>query len=126
MPRTFLSGAFSFVSAAGYLFAQLTRALPKQLANETLISYPISIDRQDIDNQFLTPAGVSPRWHKETETTETPLSRSSANPRGLLPKIRRRAGLSPLQTLQGVEVSRAFREIVDHIVRDGLFQRTER
>jgi LysR family transcriptional regulator, regulator for metE and metH len=51
-------------------FAQLTRVLPKQLANETLISYPISIDRQDIYNQFLTPAGVSPRWHKEIETTD--------------------------------------------------------
>jgi LysR family transcriptional regulator for metE and metH len=51
-------------------FARLTHVQPKQLANETLISYPISIDRQDIYNQFLTPAGVAPRWHKEIETTD--------------------------------------------------------
>lgn len=44
--------------------------LPKQLANETLISYPIPVERQDIYNQFLIPAGVMPKQHKVIETTD--------------------------------------------------------
>lgn len=50
--------------------ANVKYALPKQLANETLISYPIPIERQDIYNCFLIPGGVSPRHHKNTETTD--------------------------------------------------------
>ena len=44
--------------------------IPKQLTNETLISYPIPIERQDIYNHFLIPAGVTPRQHKVIETTD--------------------------------------------------------
>jgi LysR family transcriptional regulator, regulator for metE and metH len=50
--------------------ARASHILPKQLANETLISYPISIDRQDIYNLFLIPAGITPRRHKFIETTD--------------------------------------------------------
>ncbi|WP_321816114.1 MULTISPECIES: LysR family transcriptional regulator [unclassified Paraburkholderia] len=43
---------------------------PEQLADETLITYPVETDRLDIYNQFLRPAGVTPRRHKTIETTD--------------------------------------------------------
>ena len=55
---------------------------PKQLAEETLITYPVSIDRLDIFAQFLMPAGISPKLHKPTETTEIMLL-MVANGRGV-------------------------------------------
>ncbi len=44
--------------------------LPHQLAEETLITYPVPADRLDIYTQFLTPAGIRPRQHKPIETTD--------------------------------------------------------
>jgi LysR family transcriptional regulator for metE and metH len=43
---------------------------PQQLSREVLITYPVAIDRLDIYNQFLQPAGVTPRRHKTIETTD--------------------------------------------------------
>lgn len=43
---------------------------PEHLADEVLITYPVSIERLDIYNQFLMPAGITPRRHKVIETTD--------------------------------------------------------
>lgn len=43
---------------------------PAQLTNETLITYPVPIERLDIYTQFLMPAGISPKHHKPIETTD--------------------------------------------------------
>ncbi|MGI4857084.1 MAG: LysR family transcriptional regulator [Janthinobacterium lividum] len=43
---------------------------PAQLTREVLITYPVAPDRLDIYNQFLMPAGVTPRRHKTIETTD--------------------------------------------------------
>ncbi len=43
---------------------------PEQLGSEVLITYPVDIDRLDIYNQFLQPAGISPKRHKTIETTD--------------------------------------------------------
>jgi LysR family transcriptional regulator for metE and metH len=43
---------------------------PEQLADETLITYPVAIDRLDVYTQFLMPAGISPKRHKAIETTD--------------------------------------------------------
>jgi LysR family transcriptional regulator for metE and metH len=43
---------------------------PEQLNEETLITYPVPIDRLDIYNMFLLPANASPRKHKTIETTD--------------------------------------------------------
>lgn len=43
---------------------------PKDLREQTLLTYPVSIDRLDIYSQFLNPAGVNPRRHKTIETTD--------------------------------------------------------
>jgi len=45
-------------------------ATPEQLVEETLITYPVDIERLDIYTQFLSPAGVSPKRHKPIETTD--------------------------------------------------------
>jgi len=45
-------------------------ARPAQLANEVLITYPVDIERLDIYNQFLMPAGITPKRHKAIETTD--------------------------------------------------------
>lgn len=44
--------------------------LPKQLAEETLITYPVEIERLDVYNQFLLPARCAPKNHKVIETTD--------------------------------------------------------
>jgi LysR family transcriptional regulator for metE and metH len=55
---------------------------PQQLTREVLISYPVDIERLDIYNQFLLPAGITPRRHKTIETTDIMLQ-MVANGRGV-------------------------------------------
>lgn len=43
---------------------------PQQLTEETLITYPVPVERLDIYNLFLLPAKVTPRRHKTIETTD--------------------------------------------------------
>lgn len=43
---------------------------PEQLAEETVITYPVSVDRLDLFSRFLTPAGIIPKRHKLIETTD--------------------------------------------------------
>ncbi len=43
---------------------------PEQLADETLITYPVPAERLDIYTQFLQPAGIAPRQQKHIETTD--------------------------------------------------------
>lgn len=44
--------------------------LPKQLTDETLITYPVEVERLDIYNHFLIPAQCTPKRHKQIETTD--------------------------------------------------------
>jgi len=43
---------------------------PAQLNQETLITYPVPLERLDIFQLFLLPANVAPRKHKTIETTD--------------------------------------------------------
>ncbi|MCG8610209.1 MAG: LysR substrate-binding domain-containing protein [Pseudomonadales bacterium] len=43
---------------------------PISLRNEVLLTYPVAPDRLDIYTQFLNPAGVVPKRHKTSETTD--------------------------------------------------------
>ncbi len=58
------------VVARGHPLATAGYAKPQQLTREVLITYPVETDRLDVYNQFLMPAGVSPRRHKTIETTD--------------------------------------------------------
>ncbi|WP_336761809.1 LysR family transcriptional regulator [Asaia sp. VD9] len=42
----------------------------EQIASETLITYPVPIERLDIYTQFLHPAGITPQAHRPIETTD--------------------------------------------------------
>jgi len=44
--------------------------LPAELSEETLITYPVEIERLDIYKQFLLPANCVPKKHKAIETTD--------------------------------------------------------
>lgn len=43
---------------------------PADISNQVLFTYPVSIDRLDIFNAFLLPAGYRPGKHKTMEATE--------------------------------------------------------
>ena len=50
----------------------------KDLRDETLLTYPVEIQRQDIFSQFLIPANVTPKEHKTIEATEIMLQMVAA------------------------------------------------
>jgi LysR family transcriptional regulator, regulator for metE and metH len=58
------------VVAKDHALASVDYVKPRQLTQEILISYPVPFERLDIYNQFLLPAGVTPRRHKTIETTD--------------------------------------------------------
>jgi len=76
---------------------------PWQIAEETLITYPVEIDRLDIYTQFLMPAGVRPRQHKQIETTDIMLLMVAngrgvaALPRWLVEDYRDKFEISPVR-----------------------------
>ena len=63
-----------------HALAQVAYVTPEQLSSETLITYPVDIDRLDIYNQFLQPAGISPHMHKPIETTDIMLQMVASGP----------------------------------------------
>ena len=58
------------VVAKGHALASAPYVKPRQLTEEVLISYPVDVERLDIYNHFLLPAGVTPKRHKAIETTD--------------------------------------------------------
>ncbi len=75
----------------------------QQLADETLITYPVPTDRLDIYTRFLMPAGVAPKRHKEIETTDIMLLMVShgrgvaALPRWMVEEFGGKFGVSPVR-----------------------------
>ncbi len=55
------------VVARNHALAKVDYVKPRQLSQEVLISYPVPFERLDIYNQFLLPAGITPRRHKAIE-----------------------------------------------------------
>jgi LysR family transcriptional regulator for metE and metH len=58
------------VVARGHALAKAAHVKPKDHEREVLITYPVATDRLDVYNQFLLPAGITPRRHKPIETTD--------------------------------------------------------
>ena len=58
------------VVSRGHSLATVDYVRPEHLSGEVLITYPVTIERLDVYNQFLMPAGISPRRHKTIETTD--------------------------------------------------------
>ncbi|WP_229006961.1 LysR family transcriptional regulator [Methylophilus sp. Leaf408] len=84
-------------------FAKSAYIVPEQLSNETLITYPVEIDRLDIYNQFLQPAGISPHVHKPIETTDIMLQMVASGrgvaalPRWLVEEYQSRFDVTPVK-----------------------------
>ncbi|HEY0841724.1 LysR family transcriptional regulator [Methylotenera sp.] len=76
---------------------------PEQLSHETLITYPVEINRLDIYNKFLHPAGIHPKRHKTIETTDIMLQMVASNrgvaalPRWLVEKYAHEIAIAPVQ-----------------------------
>ncbi len=87
----------------GHTLANATYAKPQQLTSETLITYPVDIERLDIYTQFLMPAGISPRRHKCIETTDIMLQMVASGrgvaalPRWLVEEYAERLDVVPVQ-----------------------------
>ncbi|MFM1885753.1 MAG: hypothetical protein RL026_910 [Pseudomonadota bacterium] len=58
------------VVAHEHPLARRAHATPEDLLEQTLITYPVDIERLDIYTCFLTPAGITPRAHKVLESTD--------------------------------------------------------
>lgn len=56
--------------------------MPEHLADETLLSFPVPLERLDIYSCFMTPSHVSPARHKTIESLEIMLEMTALN-RGL-------------------------------------------
>ncbi len=86
-----------------HALAQVDYVRPEQLTNETLITYPVDIDRLDIYNQFLQPAGISPQVHKPIETTDIMLQMVASGrgvaalPRWLVEEYQSRFDVVPIR-----------------------------
>jgi LysR family transcriptional regulator for metE and metH len=76
---------------------------PEQLRTEVLITYPVTIERLDIYNQFLLPAGISPKHHKPIETTDIMLQMVASGrgvaalPRWLVEEYASKLDVVPIQ-----------------------------
>jgi len=53
-----------------HAFAGRAYVSPAELEPETLITYPVELERLDVYSQFLLPAGCVPKRHKTIETTD--------------------------------------------------------
>ncbi|MEO0442755.1 MAG: LysR substrate-binding domain-containing protein, partial [Pseudomonadota bacterium] len=58
------------VVARHHALATCAYAEAEDLRDQVLLTYPVATDRLDIYSQFLNPAGVVPKHHKTSETTE--------------------------------------------------------
>lgn len=89
--------------AAPHPLAQQAFIKPAQLADETLITYPVSIERLDIYTQFLMPATVTPRRHKVIETTDIMVQMVASGrgvaalPRWLAEEYAKKAGVAAVR-----------------------------
>lgn len=83
--------------------ASVDYVVPAQLTNEVLITYPVAVDRLDIYNQFLVPAGVMPKRHQTIETTDIMLQMVASGrgvaalPRWLAEDYASRMAIVPVQ-----------------------------
>lgn len=84
-------------------FNGLSHVVPKQLADEILITYPVAVDRLDIYSQFLMPAGITPKRHKVIETTDIMLQMVASGrgvaalPRWLVDEYAGKVAVAPIR-----------------------------
>lgn len=91
------------VVPSGHRLAGRAHAVPHDLLDEILITYPVAVERLDIYNQFLLPAGCAPRKHKVIETTDIMLQMVAAGrgvtalPRWLVEEYAPKLAIAPVR-----------------------------
>jgi len=91
------------VVAASHRLAHERFVTPEQLSGEILITYPVPLERLDIFNMFLQPAGCMPRRHKVIETTDIMLQMVAAGrgvaalPRWLVAEYMPKMAVNPVR-----------------------------
>lgn len=91
------------VVAANHALAGKPWAEAADLEPETLITYPVAIERLDVFNYLLVPANMRPARHKTIETTDIMLQMVAAGrgvaalPRWLVTEYSERLGIVPVQ-----------------------------
>jgi LysR family transcriptional regulator, regulator for metE and metH len=86
-----------------HALAKKTHAVPADLESETLITYPVEIERLDVFSQFLLPSGVRPLRHKVIETTDIMLQMVASGrgvaalPRWLVADYQKRMSVVPVR-----------------------------
>lgn len=91
------------VVASDHILADRAWAEPADLAEETLITYPVEVERLDIYTHFLLPAHASPARHKTIETTDIMLQMVAAGrgvaalPRWLVEEYGERMPITPVR-----------------------------
>lgn len=87
----------------GHALSNVAYATPDHIAHEILITYPVNVERLDIYNQFLLPAGIMPKRHKTIETTDIMLQMVasgrgvSALPRWLVEEYAHKLDIVPVR-----------------------------
>lgn len=91
------------VVAAGHPLAGKSWAEATDLEPETLITYPVAIERLDVFNYLLVPANMRPARHKTIETTDIMLQMVAAGrgvaalPRWLVAEYSERLSIVPVK-----------------------------
>jgi LysR family transcriptional regulator, regulator for metE and metH len=84
-------------------FASREYVIPSELEEETLITYPVEVERLDVYRDFLLPAGSMPKRHKVIETTDIMLQMVAcgrgvaALPAWLVEEYRGMVGIVPVK-----------------------------
>ncbi|OZB12501.1 MAG: LysR family transcriptional regulator [Marinobacter sp. 34-60-7] len=66
------------VVSADHRLANRVQVAPEDLERETLVTYPVAVERLDIFTRFFLPAHTSPARHKTIETTDIMLQTVAA------------------------------------------------
>lgn len=91
------------VVAKSHPLATMNYIEPHHISKEVLITYPVDIERLDIYNQFLLPAGITPRRRKTIETTDIMLQMVASGrgvtalPRWLVEEYAEKLALVPVR-----------------------------
>jgi LysR family transcriptional regulator for metE and metH len=91
------------VVGAGHPLASAAYVKPEQLSSQVLITYPVALERLDVYNQFLMPAGIAPKRHKTIETTDIMLQMVASGrgvaalPRWLVQEYAGKLGIVPVR-----------------------------
>lgn len=91
------------VVGPGHPLRRAAYVRPEQLSDETLITYPVPVDRLDIYTRFLMPAGITPKRHKPIETTDIMLQMVASGrgvaalPRWLVEEYAEKLDISPVR-----------------------------